>query len=238
VTDWNVAGIKYQPPSDQPLVTNATNSAPFRLTLGNINCGGNAVTILDFTGDKYKCVINGTINYEPVADPGGGTLIYAGDGGYFRFGELRLADFGLPSQTGTIGNVVVMGGTIENKHIGTIEIDDGWSLNQNQVKVLGGGDVVDSVTFQGSSSDVRNAASEFSGGIFCSGDASFKRSLGPGFDNTEGDRRQMLATTEDLGTSPTSAPTGSYDEPVIVRNSNADNNETWTRIGGTWVQIV
>jgi len=44
--------------------------------------------------------------------------------------------------------------------------------------------------------------------------------------------------TEDLGVSPTSAPTGIYPEGTVVRNSNADNNETWQLVGGTWVQIA
>lgn len=46
------------------------------------------------------------------------------------------------------------------------------------------------------------------------------------------------AGTEDLGVSPTNAPTGSWPEGAVVRNSNADNNETWQLVGGTWVQIA
>jgi len=44
--------------------------------------------------------------------------------------------------------------------------------------------------------------------------------------------------TEDLGVSPTSAPTGTYPEGAVIRNSNADNNETWAKVRGTWVQVV
>lgn len=44
--------------------------------------------------------------------------------------------------------------------------------------------------------------------------------------------------TEDLGTSPTSAPTGSWPDGTTVRNSNSDNNETWRRVARTWVQIA
>lgn len=52
--------------------------------------------------------------------------------------------------------------------------------------------------------------------------------------NTTQDRM----ATEDLGVSPTSAPTGAWTEGTVVRNSNADNNETWQLVRGTWVQIV
>lgn len=44
--------------------------------------------------------------------------------------------------------------------------------------------------------------------------------------------------TEDLGTSPTSAPSGNFYNGTIVRNSNSDNNETWVKLRGTWVQIA
>ena len=43
---------------------------------------------------------------------------------------------------------------------------------------------------------------------------------------------------EDLGTSPTSAPTGAWPDGTTVRNSNSDNNETWRLVKGTWVQTV
>lgn len=46
------------------------------------------------------------------------------------------------------------------------------------------------------------------------------------------------AGTEDLGTGATSAPTGAWPEGTTVRNSNADNDETWRLISGTWVQLA
>lgn len=44
--------------------------------------------------------------------------------------------------------------------------------------------------------------------------------------------------TEDLGVSPTAAPTGGFPEGTTVRNGNADNNESWKLVRGSWVQVA
>lgn len=56
------------------------------------------------------------------------------------------------------------------------------------------------------------------------------QSLGAAFSNNG-------VATQDLG-DPSSAPTASFPEGTVVRNSNGGNNDTYQYIDGTWVQLV
>lgn len=47
-----------------------------------------------------------------------------------------------------------------------------------------------------------------------------------------------MTGTKDLGVSPTSAPGSAFPDGSVVRNSNADNNETWVKVRGVFVQIA